>query len=146
MELDDRPFDAWRFAIWGAQANGPDAQPSANPDGDMLPNLLEYALSGSPTNLPATAHLSVALTNLVLALDLNPAATDVDLAILTATHPGGPWVEAATRPAGVAAWSAHPGFVLPPPGAPHRLLLHRSEPDASSVMRLYRLRATLPPP
>ena len=144
VDLDDRPFDAWRFAIWGAQANGPDAQPSANPDGDMLPNLLEYAFNGSPTNLITQAHMSVAITNLVLSLDLNPAATDVDLAILTATHPGGPWGEAATRPAGVSTWSAQPGFVLPPPGAPNRLLLRRSNPDPVSTMRLYRLRATLP--
>ena len=54
--------------------------------------------------------------------------------------------EAATRPAGVSTWSAQPGFALPPPGAPNRLLLRRSDPDPVSTLRLYRLRATLPPP
>ena len=50
------PFDAWK-AEYGLE--GSDAESSADPDGDGLDNLYEYALGGDPTNaanqgIPAT--------------------------------------------------------------------------------------------
>ena len=43
------PFQAWQFTNFGANWLNPAiAGPSADPDGDGLPNLLEYALGDSP--------------------------------------------------------------------------------------------------
>lgn len=47
--LTDTPFQLWRGARHGSAANSPAGQPSADPDGNGLANLLEYALGASPS-------------------------------------------------------------------------------------------------
>ena len=47
--IADLPIDDWRFAKFGAQANNPAlAALDADPDGDRISNLLEFALAGDP--------------------------------------------------------------------------------------------------
>ncbi len=41
------PYDEW---VQGYGLTGADAEPDANPDGDKVDNLSEYALGGNPTN------------------------------------------------------------------------------------------------
>jgi hypothetical protein len=41
------PYDEW---VQGYGLSGADAEPMANPDGDKLDNLSEYALGGNPTD------------------------------------------------------------------------------------------------
>ncbi|MES2923611.1 MAG: discoidin domain-containing protein [Verrucomicrobiota bacterium] len=44
-----QPFDAWRVGSFGANANNPEAQPTADFDLDGRSNLLEFVLSTNPT-------------------------------------------------------------------------------------------------
>lgn len=80
ITLDDKPFDAWRFANFDTSelANPAHSSETADPDADTLPNLIEYALGLSPetpdTN-PITA--SEAGGYLQLTATKNPAATDI---------------------------------------------------------------------
>lgn len=53
---------AWRFANFGTVTNAGDAADHADPDGDNLPNLLEYAIGSDPL-LADTSPLSTGLTN-----------------------------------------------------------------------------------
>ncbi|HSH93836.1 MAG TPA: Calx-beta domain-containing protein, partial [Roseimicrobium sp.] len=83
VTLADLPIDQWRFAQFGASANDPlIAGPNANPDGDTLINLLEYAFG----TMAMSANSSPAVTDIVtigpdrflrLTLPKNPAATDL---------------------------------------------------------------------
>jgi hypothetical protein len=87
VTLQDKPYDAWRFARFsGGQLSEPaTAGETADPDGDGLPNLLEYALGGEPLAADASAHQPTATTtpdgHLTLAY-LQPAArTDLAYAV-----------------------------------------------------------------
>jgi len=50
VTIQDKPFDAWRFANFTAPELGDPAvsAENADPDGDALPNFIEYALSLDP--------------------------------------------------------------------------------------------------
>ena len=71
-------FDTWRVAKFGANANSPIAAPDADPDGDGVANLLEYALGADPLssasrNLPSLvpgAYLTISFSRVTAASDL----------------------------------------------------------------------------
>lgn len=49
VNIADRPMDAWRYAMFGAQANNPlIACATCDPDGDGIANLIEYGLGLDP--------------------------------------------------------------------------------------------------
>ena len=84
LAIADRPFDAWRFTNFGAQANAPAAQPAADFDGDGWVNLFEYALGLQPTNTDGAAAFAPALSGsgpryLTATVARDPGATDVVL-------------------------------------------------------------------
>jgi hypothetical protein len=58
VTIQDKPYDGWRFARFtGEQLSNPAvAGETADPDGDGLPNLLEYALGADPLAPDSTAH------------------------------------------------------------------------------------------
>ena len=59
VTLQDKPFDAWRFQNFtGTELNNPSiSSETADPDGDSLPNLVEYALALDP-KLPSISTLT----------------------------------------------------------------------------------------
>ena len=83
MTLADLPLDAWRFQQFGAEANNPlFADLTANPDGDALNNLLEFAFGTSPMVGNASPVISDTVTIgpdrfLRLTVPKNPAAAGV---------------------------------------------------------------------
>lgn len=80
ITVEDKPFDAWRFANFDtASLTDPGiSSETADPDYDALPNLIEYALALDPeafdlnpvTIAPAGDYLQLTATK-------NPAATDI---------------------------------------------------------------------
>lgn len=56
--IEDKPYDAWRFARFTAEqlADTAVSGETADPDADGLPNLLEYALGGEPLSSDSATH------------------------------------------------------------------------------------------
>jgi len=76
----DTPADDWRFERFGSQANTPGiADDRADPDGDGLPNLIEYALGRNPQQ-PSSALPGPDATDGRISLRVlkNSAAIDLD--------------------------------------------------------------------
>jgi hypothetical protein len=80
VTIQDKPFDAWRFAHFTSTelSNISISGESADPDGDQLANLIEYALGLAPKS-PSTLPVTMIDLNGYLALtaNKNPAATDL---------------------------------------------------------------------
>lgn len=80
VTIEDKPFDAWRFANFTAieLANPGISGETADPDFDNLANLIEYAL-GLPPKSPDLSPLEILEVDGFLAISgaRNPAATDI---------------------------------------------------------------------
>jgi hypothetical protein len=80
VTIEDKPFDAWRFANFTAieLANPGISGETADPDFDNLANLIEYALGLPPTS-PDLSPLEILEVDGFLAISgaRNPAATDI---------------------------------------------------------------------
>lgn len=80
VTIEDKPFDAWRFANFTSTelANPAASGATADPDGDQLSNLLEYGLN-SPPKIAGAAAITVSEISGCLAVSTskNPAATDL---------------------------------------------------------------------
>lgn len=57
------PQEAWRHARFGTDASTPTTAPTADPDGDGLANLLEYALDRDPLASGSTAATTAAMAS-----------------------------------------------------------------------------------
>jgi hypothetical protein len=90
------PFSAWQLAEFGTNASNPVISGDlADPDGDGIANLLEYALNLNPnvasvTGLP-TAQTDPSCGCLSLIYTKVLSATDLTYTPEAATDPGGPW-------------------------------------------------------
>ncbi len=76
------PIEQWRMSHFGTSLNAGNAADNADPDGDSLPNLHEYALGTAPLattpSLPTTTRVA---NHLTLTFPRNPAATDITLRV-----------------------------------------------------------------
>jgi hypothetical protein len=92
----DTPFGAWQLLTFGTNATNTAVSGAlADPDGDSVVNLLEYALHLDPqvagaTGLPVPAS-DPACDCLTLTYTKVIAATDLRYTVQTADDPGGPW-------------------------------------------------------
>ncbi|HEV7867268.1 MAG TPA: hypothetical protein VGO90_06270, partial [Chthoniobacteraceae bacterium] len=96
-------FAAWQAAHFGSdRTNAVLAAELANPDRDIGNNLLEYALSGSPTvsdDSPLTS-LDATSGRLALRFERNTLAADVTLTVQGADDLSGPWLDLARSSGG----------------------------------------------
>lgn len=92
------PRDAWRVQKFGAGATGATAQLTADPDGDGLINLMEFALGGEPlaaatSGLPVRGIATVGTDQFLTITFTKPlVANDVTYTIQAAAVPGA-WVD-----------------------------------------------------
>lgn len=81
VTIEDKPFDDWRFAKFSAAELGDPtiSGETADPDGDKLVNLIEYALGLEPKQ-PDASPVSAGESDGYLAISVskNPSATDIN--------------------------------------------------------------------
>lgn len=98
VTLQDKPFDAWRFANFtGPELGNPSiSAENADPDGDALPNLVEYALALNP-RVPSNSTITTSQSNgyLTLTTPRNTATTEDILWSAEATSDFATWQTAA---------------------------------------------------
>ena len=96
VTIHDTPFNTWLLAEFGTNANNLSISGDlADPDGDGIVNLLEYALNLNPnvasvTGLP-TAQVDPACDCLTLTYTKVLSAIDLSYTVEAASDPGGPW-------------------------------------------------------
>jgi len=80
VTIEDKPFDTWRFANFTSVELNDSGTSGANadPDGDQLPNLIEYAMNLDPKN-PGIAPVTSGIESNYLSISAtkNTAATDI---------------------------------------------------------------------
>ena len=97
VSILDKPADAWRFAKFAANANNPTlAGDNADPDGDGMNNLMEYALNSNPQLADRALFPTVALAGGTLSLTYrkNLAATDLTYTVLQSSILTSDWTVA----------------------------------------------------
>jgi len=131
------PFELWQSANFGDNAtNSAIAGDLADPDGDGLPNLLEYALGTDPNvanvgGLPAADFETDANGDyLTLTVNKNPSATDVTYIVEVSGD--------------LATWSSGPSFTTTLQNTPSLLKVRDNIPIAIAPQRFIRLRITHP--
>ena len=96
VTIHDTPFNEWRLAEFGTNANNSAISGDlADPDGDGIINLLEYALNLNPNvasvqGLP-TSRIDPACNCLTLTYTKVLSAIDLTYSPEAASNPSGPW-------------------------------------------------------
>jgi hypothetical protein len=96
VTIHDTPFNTWRLSEFGINANNAAISGDlADPDGDGIVNLLEYALNSNPnitsgTGLP-TMEIDPGCGCLTLTYIKVLSAIDLTYTVEAASDPGGPW-------------------------------------------------------
>src|SRR5581483_7763349 len=145
------PYLNWKYAQFGTNAT--DSLISGDlvdPDGDGVPNLLEYALGSDPnasSSIHALQHTIVA-GQFQVQFHRNTAAANLIYALQAASNPGGPWSVIMTYTAATG-WNAvidgATAFESPPVNTPPNqyvvvTITDPVEPGVQSVgSRFYRL-------
>ena len=138
-------FDTWRVAKFGANANSPIAAPDADPDGDGVPNLLEYALGAGPLdpasrNVPQLvpgAYLTISFSRVAAAGDLT-YTVQVSSDLLT-------WLDGSTYSAvGSTPANGNTSEVNRTGGGIETIVVRDNTPVAGTAQRGIRLRITRP--
>jgi hypothetical protein len=99
------PLQLWRLAAFGTTAATGPAADLADPDGDGLPNLLEYAFGTSPTSAASVTSPVVSLSaapNAKLQITFLRARSDLTYAVEASSDLApGSWTVLATNPGSV---------------------------------------------
>jgi uncharacterized delta-60 repeat protein len=115
------PYADWRANIFGTQAGDPAVAGNlADPNGNGLGNLLEYALGGDPVGNGTDVRPTLGrdgMGHLVLSFTRFLSRDDLTLTVQGADRPAGPWTELARSSAGAAFTALEPGVTVMETGA-----------------------------
>ena len=135
LSFTSSPFAAWQLANFAGGSANPNAAATANPDGDALDNLTEYALATNP-NVPNASPITTDRENLSgsdyfrMTIPRNPAATDLQYAV--------EWSSDLTP----LSWSS--AGLITEQNTPGLLVVRDSVPIAGQPKRFYRAKFTKP--
>ena len=107
------PLNLWKSAHFGANAGNPNiAGDQADPDGDKLVNIWEYALGSDPNRADATRRplASIVSSSCRLQFTRNLFATDITYVLQKTSQLGGTWTNVLT-------YTSAAGWVQNNPGA-----------------------------
>jgi len=93
VELDVTPLATWRQTHFGTAANSGEAADTADPDGDGLVNLVEYAINSDPKT-PNHSPFSYAIVGQHLTISFtrpSPAPVEITYLFEAANDLSGPW-------------------------------------------------------
>lgn len=144
------PREAWRRSWFGSTANAGAGADDADPDGNGLLNLVEYAGYADPQTsetAPVPALIPAVATNGYTQISFRCARhrPDVTLTLQGAGTPAGPWTDLAVSAAGAPFTSLVPGLVAGETSTcDTRLLQISAPPDPDSATSIYRLIVTAP--
>ena len=94
VTIEDLPVDAWRFGRFGAEADNPRISGDlADPDGDGLVNLLEYAFALEPLAVDPPAEPALGAGGLSIIYRRNLLAADLEYLVQKSTDAAG-WIPA----------------------------------------------------
>ncbi|MEM6884251.1 MAG: hypothetical protein AAF571_04410 [Verrucomicrobiota bacterium] len=108
--IEYAPYTDWATIEFGGNPDSPDAQPTADPDGDGLSNLLEFALGSDPESIIDTMVPVGSLSGGDYTYQFTPSITDgADLIIQSVSDLSGTWQPVASRPLEGGDWIIHDG-------------------------------------
>lgn len=140
------PFDDWRFARFGADANDPAIGGIlADPDADGIENLIEFGLNLDPltasnTGLPVAGSSGGQLT---LAFTRNPAATDLHFTVQVSSDLL-TWTNGSSYSAAASFPNTEATSDITPNGSPPNYILLRDNAPVGSTPRFIRLKVAQP--
>jgi autotransporter-associated beta strand protein len=116
------PLQDWRQIYFGSSANTGDAADTADPDGDGIPNLLEYALGTNPTSA-GSSPVTLGTSDDFLTLSFTRIAdSSLTYSIEASDDLGGSWTTVHTFPAFGSAGSSTYTDTVPVASSPRRFL------------------------
>jgi hypothetical protein len=144
------PIAQWRQGWWGTTAATGPAADEADPDGDGVPNLLEYAFGGNP-RISARAPLpqpGTAGGNLALTFNRNLTHTDLTHTVQAADSLDGSWLDLAESVVGGAMTALLSGVVVTETGTGATRSVEVSDPaqagDPAPPRRFMRVKVSYP--
>jgi hypothetical protein len=143
LTIHDHPFDQWRVDRFGLTAAQTAAgAPNADPDGDGLDNLTEYALGSNPlTSSDSPALPAVAIESGIAILRFTPSPVTPGVALTVQfSNDIGSWTPLATRASGTSTWTVEtPGTVIEEAGGTVSISL----PHQNTTRAFCRLRSVV---
>jgi hypothetical protein len=113
------PRAVWRMAHFGSTTNASVSGDLADPDGDGMPNIFEYAMATDPNQADLTKPFGgrVATNSFEMRLRRNLSATDVAFSVQSSATVRGPWTNVASYSAATG-WTTNAiGFSVVESGA-----------------------------
>ncbi len=139
INIAEDPYSVWKFNHFGANANNPAiAGDSADPDGDGIPNILEYAFGSDPNTFNSNRPLigSVLSNHFQLQFNRNTFATDLSYSAQAADSLLSPWSNLLTFQASNGWFANTPGATVTesaPTGSPPNQSVGVTITDPQSV-------------
>jgi len=148
--LEPATIAEWRAVYFGTTANAGNAANLADPDGDGVPNLIEYAAGLIPTNAAARAWLTVnhgpydTADRLFVDFLRNTNAHDISFFVEATTDlQANTWSCISSNLAGIG-WAGAPVLETPDTASRIHIRAYDTQPTVNFTSRFLRVRVTQP--
>ena len=141
--------ETWNQTWFGSPESTGPAAPDGDPNGNGIPNLMEYALGGDPAGTTTGGTILPVITadpltgRLQLTFERYPDRDDITITIQAADDTEGPWEDAARSVNGAAFTILVAGYTVSESGAgATRDVTFSDKPDVGAARRFLRVKVT----